>query len=64
MWTKSKYIAVGIIIGLGLAATFSLLKDGGSVASAFLKAAPFVLLTAMLILVLYWRNKHDRENKG
>lgn len=64
MFTKSKYIALGIIIGLGLANLFPFIKEPDSPARFLLKILPFILLLAMLIYTSYLMKRHDKEKKG
>jgi uncharacterized membrane protein YkvI len=64
MYAKSKYVALGIIIGLALAHVFSWLREDDSFLKIFLKILPFLLLVPMFIFSLYQMKKRDKKNKG
>jgi hypothetical protein len=64
MYAESKYVALGIIIGLALANVFPLLRQDDSFLKLFLKILPFLLLVPMFIVSLYQMKKRDKKNKG
>jgi preprotein translocase subunit SecG len=64
MLEKSKYIALGIIFGLALGKIMSSPRTADFGLQRLLEILPFLLLFGMLVLVIYWKNKYDTENKG